>query len=231
MLSMIVLVVMTITSVFMVVQMSRDAGINQTTIFKSKNIASNVLQYQDIVTKYMLKNYSQLHLSFSVSPGMVEQVSILDYSESQMANYSQKNFLPFLNYKSIAFNYVKNESGESQQTPILYTATSFDGYFESVVKTYPNILLPEVMGYLGSDLDKHLYQGNSTYWNIPWLFKQQECNIQEVYSQLPDDGSGQSALSKLNMVFNLWCKEIQASGNYKFLTYVYIQPVFDPADI
>jgi len=109
------------------------------------------------------------------------------------------------------------------QVPTAYMATSWNNYI------YPrdkNTNMLEVMGQLSHDFSKRLYQGNSTYWTIPWIFSQDNCVIREVFSQIPDDKNGHSRLGKVKKIFENFCKNIEAASAYRFLTYVYMQPIF-----
>lgn len=232
--SIILLVIMTLA--VMAAEMSRNRHGESHMADKSKNVAANILQYQDLVIQYMLANYEKLHPDFSSNPDHVEKIELLDYKNNNIGIYSQKKFNQFLNYRSLVFNYVKSMPNENVVIPVLYVATSFDGYTDNnIYKTYLNTGLPEVMGHLGEYLSKHLYQGNSTYWTVPWLFSQKDCNVIEVYSQIPDNVAGsndeKSNYGQVQALFKQFCNQIQAFSSYRFLTYVYIQPVFNPANI
>lgn len=211
--------------------MSRNNGANIYPVFKAENVAANLLQYQDGVSQYILANYDTLHLSISSSPGNAEQIQIIDYTLDQIFKFNQKNLLPFLNYQSVVFNYSQELASESQPTPILYVATSWSGYSSSELSSsYANISMIEIMGKLGEDLSKYLYQGNSAYWLIPWIFSQNNCQITELYTQLPDDANGDSQLIRLQDIFSKFCIQIQARSSYRFMSYVYMAPVFKPSD-
>jgi hypothetical protein len=229
--SSIILAIMTVISLFTGAEYMRnnstEANVYQP--FKAKNVADNVLQYSDLMLLYMLDNFDTLHQTQAVTPGNVEQITAIDYNQNQISGYSLKNLILFLNYSSIAFNYTKSSVGESQPIPVLYIATSWDSFSNSV-HGYSSIQMPEVMGQLGQDVSKHVYQGNSTFWVIPWIFSQSNCNVKELYSQLPNDSTGASAFNKLKTVFNLFCTQIQANSSYRFSTYVYIEPVINSSD-
>jgi hypothetical protein len=226
----ILMAVMAIFLTFTVAEMSRNDSANITEFFKAGNVASNIFQYQDSVMQYGVAGYESMHLPVSINPGHVEQVKVVDYTADQIAKYNQKNLLPFLNYKSVLFNYTPSVLGESQPMPILYVATSWDSYTDEVVPGYRNITMSEVMGKLGEDLSKRMYQGDSTYWVVPWIFsrKDNDCRILELYSQLPEDSGGNNMLAKLDNIFNLFCTEL--GSEYVFKKYVYISPVFNGPD-
>ncbi|MCC2645583.1 MAG: hypothetical protein K0R94_1361 [Burkholderiales bacterium] len=225
----IILVLMAVFLSFSVAEMGRNDSSNTIESFKAENVAANILQYQDSIMQYGRANYDLLHLAVSINPGNIEQVTPIDYTANGLAKYNQKNLLLFLNYKSVFFNYTN--SSESNPMPVLYAATSWygDGYTNDVVQGYAKVSMPEIMGELGSNLSKRLYQGDSTYWVVPWVFSQSGCNITELYSQLPNDSSGNSMFDKLNSIFSLFCKQLKDKG-YTFKQYVYISPVFIKSD-
>lgn len=230
--SLIVVTIVAMFSIFMLSEMSRNNGANIYPAFKAENVAANILQYQDMVSQYILANYDSLHLPVSSIPGDVEQVQIIDYMRDQVAKFNQKKLLPFLNYGSVVFNYIKESASESQSTPVLYLATSWNDYSSNqLTNSYATITMIEVMGKLGEDLSKYLYQGNSAYWLIPWVFSQNNCQITELYTQLPDDANGDSQLSRLQKIFSEFCTQIQARSGYRFMSYVYLSPVFKQSDL
>lgn len=230
---MIVWALMLTTMIFITEEFSRHDSANLATYhaFKASAVAANIMQYNDLMVQYMLANYDVLHLTLTSNSGNVEQINWLDYEQDNISNYSQKNLLRFLNYEAVVFNYINPLIYESQNTPILYLASSWDTYTPEVVKGYSTTQMLEVMGQLGQDMSKRLYQGNSTYWTVPWVFSQSKCNIIEMFSQLPDDANGISTLNKLQSMFNLFCTQIESKSDYRFLTYVYMQPVVKVSDI
>jgi len=223
--SIILLALMLLFTAFSSIQISRNssATIDSNREFKANNVAANVLQYNSILIGFMRKNESSMHLSTGTNPGSIELITKID--SAKLAGYSQKNLVSFLNYQSVAFNYTKSNVGESLPLPIYFLASSWSAYTSSL-KGYKQILLSEVMGQLGQDLGKRLFQGDSTYWTVPWVFSQSNCNIQEIYTHVPNDSNGISAMSKLKILFNLFCTQLKEKANYQFLTYVYLQPVF-----
>ncbi len=230
--SLIVVTIMAIFSIFMLSEMSRNDNTNIYPAFKAENIAANVLQYQDMLSQYILANYDTLHLPVSSIPGDVEQIQIIDYMRDQVAKFNQKELLSFLNYESVVFNYTRESTGESQPTPVLYLATSWSDYSSGqIASSYATITMIEVMGKLGEDMSKYLYQGNSVYWLIPWVFSQNNCQITELYTQLPDDASGDSQLNKLQKMFSEFCTQVQARSGYHFMSYVYLAPIFKQPDL
>lgn len=228
-----ILAAMILATIFMAAQLGRhdSANLANYRVFKAAAVASNIEQYNDLMVQYVLANYDTLHLIMSIEPGTVEQITTLNYTEDAIDNYSQKKLLPFLNYTVAVFNYAKNSTGESQAIPLLYLATSWDNYTPEMLNSYVGVKLPEMMAQLGQDLSKHIYQGNSTYWIVPWVFSQNNCKIDEIFSQLPDNAAGTTNTDKLNAVFNLFCTQIQANSSYTFLKYVYLQPVIKSADM
>lgn len=228
------LILLSVTAVFLIFsisEVSRNDSVNKIETFKAGNVASNIFQYQDSIMQYGMTNYDSLHLLISISPGNVEQVKMVDYTIDQIGKYKQKNLLPFLNYKSVFFNYTTPIVGESQLMPVLYAASSWDdGYTSEVEHGYKMESMPEILGKLGEDLANRLYQGDSTYWVIPWIFSQSGCKVQEIYSQLPNDSNGNNLYDRLNNIFYLFCTQLKGSG-YTFKQYVYISPVYDNQDI
>ncbi|MBP9742316.1 MAG: hypothetical protein KBD37_03060 [Burkholderiales bacterium] len=222
-----ILAIMSLATLFMAAQLDRhdSANLAHYHVFKAAAVASNIEQYNDLIVQYALTNYDTLHLTMAVEPGMVEHITTLDYIEDEIGNYSQKKLLPFLKYTVTVFNYAKNATGESEATPLLYLATSWDSYAPEVINSYVGITLPEIMGQLGQDLSQHIYQGNSTYWVVPWVFSQNNCEVDEIFSQLPDNAYGIANTDKLKDIFKLFCTQIQANSSYIFLKYVYLQPV------
>jgi hypothetical protein len=217
--------VLAIFSIFMLSEFSRNDSVNKVSVRKAENIAANIIQYQNSISNYMLSNYDELHLPVSANPGNVEQIHIINYTGDQIAKFNKKQLLQFLNYQSIIFNYSQVLVGENQPMPLLYMATTWDGYSSNQIELgYRGVNMDEVMGYLGEDLSKHMYQGDSTYWTVPWIFSQSNCQITEVYMQLPNN-SGEA--SKLKDIFNRFCTQIQTSGSYQFMKYVYIAPLFN----
>lgn len=231
MISAIVLAVMVVFSIFIYAENSRNNGTNISVVAKADNIAANVFQYQDSITRYVIANYDDLHLAVLDGSGSVAQITPIDYIASQISKYNQKNLELFLNYKSVVFNYSKEVAVESSSLPILYVASSWNNYLNVANASYENIRMLEVMSKLGAYFAKHLYQGDSAYWTIPWVFSQRDCQIIEFYGQLPLDSNGNSQLGRLKNVFNDICTQIQANSGYIFMTYVYIAPIFPTPDV
>ena len=224
--SIILIALMLLLASFTLIQFSRNSSATNDSNreFKASSVAANVLQYNDMVIGFMRKNELSMHLSIANNPGNIELITKID--PTSLNGYSQKNLVSFLNYQSIAFNYSKNSIGESMPLPIYFLATSWSTYVPSL-KGYKETLLAEVMGDLGQDLGKRLFQGDSTYWTIPWVFSQNNCNIQEIYTHVPNDNNGATAINNLKALFNLFCTQLKADANYQFLTYVYLQPVYN----
>jgi hypothetical protein len=185
---------------------------------RADNVAGNILQYNDLLVKYTLNHYDTLHLIHISNVGNVDGITILDYS--QINPYTQMQLVPFLNYQSIVFNYTSNN--ESDSLPLLYVASSWDS---AVIKAFQDIKFPEILGMTNQAISKRLYQGDSTYWTIPLLISQDKCNVTEVYSQLPNNINNDSQLKQVKSMFYKYCTQIEAAGQYKFLTYVFLEPV------
>lgn len=230
--SIILLAVMALVSIFMAAEMSRNDSTNVYPSFKAGNIAVNIFQYKDSISQYAIANYDELHLPISQSYGSMERIKVIDYTGDKIDKYNQKKLILFLNYKSMIFNYTEELAGESLPMPVLYMATSWDGYVTAqIASSYNGVNMIEVMGKLGEDFSRYLYQGNSTYWTIPWLFSQENCQIEEVYMQLPDDALGISRLDTIKRIFNKFCTQSKTGGYYNFMKYVYIAPVFKTPNI
>lgn len=226
--SLIVIALMSACSIFALSEMSRNDNTNTHPSIRADNVAGNIFSYQTLISQYILANYDTLHLMVSQTPGTIEQLKILNYYTDNLSRYTQKNLIPYLNYQSIVFNYVNPMAGEDKPMPTLYIATTWNNYASTILtKSFTTTSLPEVMGKLGDNLSKHIYQGNSTYWIVPWIFKQQNCQILEMYSGLPDDSIGNNQLPNLKSFFNLICTQIQAKSSYRFMTYVYLAPTFN----
>ena len=218
--SLIILALLVIISIFGIAQYKRVGMTdNNQAIVKAENVAANIFIYHDLVKQYVIANYDRLGLSIR-KVGQVDQIRTVDYISDGIADYSQMNFNRFLNYQTVVFNYT-HELGN--QVPSAYMATSWSVYI------YPrdkNTNMLEVLGQLGQDFSKRFYQGNSTYWTIPWVFSQRNCEIREIFTQMPDDKNGNSKSGRLRAIFNKFCTNIEAKSSYRFLTYVYMQPVY-----
>ncbi len=227
--SAIILAIMVLSSFFLDSEYLRNDGTEDNAYkhFKAQNVSDNILQYHDQMMKYALESYENLHLLSSINPSNVEQIELLDYGQKNIADYTLKNFTPFLNYSSVVFNYTKNEDGESHGYPILYLVTSWESY---TIQGYRNIQMSEAVGNLAQDITKHLYQGNSTFWVVPWVFKQSNCYIDDLYTQLANDEDGASTINKLKSLFNSLCTKIESGSKYKFSSYVFLEPVINNPD-
>lgn len=220
-------VLMAVLSVFMLTETSRNHVTTQSdyAILKAASVASNIIQYNDMMSQYIRLNYDSLHELIALTPGHIEQIKILDYQGLGINKYSQKQLQLFLNYHSIAFNFSKNEVGESVPMPLLYLATTWSGL---IIRGYSVTNTNEIMGQLGNSLSKPLYQGNSSYWLIPWVFSQQNCIVDEIYLFNSRDVS---SLNLFKNRFRDWCTEIMGMSNYQFDRYVFLLPIYDPAGI
>ena len=224
--SLLVLALITLIGFFAILETKRNSAASSVNYaqFKADAVAGNIQQYNDLLTQYLLANYDTLHMNTAMNPGSVEQITLLDYQQNQIAQYSQKNLVPFLNYTSVSFNYTQ-ASSESMPFPTLYLATSWSSYAPGV-GGYRELQMPEIMGITNQIFSKHVFQGNSVYWTIPWLLQQDgNCNLIEAFGQIPDINRN-SQLAKVKAMFNLFCLQIQANSAYRFQTYVYMAPVF-----
>jgi hypothetical protein len=227
-----VLVIISVISIFTFSEMSRNNNEHVVPAFKAGNLADNIFQYQNLIMHYILTNYDTLHLPIAENMGNVEQIKVIHYTDDKIGDFNQKDYSPYLNYQSVVFKYSRILSGESQPMPVLYVATSWDGYSSSdLAKSYADTKMVEVLGKLGQNLSEPLYQGNSTYWIVPWVFSQKNCIIDELYSQLPDNTNNNSQFGTLQKLFKEFCIQIQANSQYTFMKYVYITPVFTTPDM
>ncbi len=224
--SIIVIGLLVVIGLFSGIEYTRNSPeeINAFNSFKADQVAGNIMQYNDFLVKYMLDHYDDLHEIISNNPGNVEKINTIDDVANLIAMYNQKSFLMFLNYQSIIFNYA-DLSIESEVLPTLYLATTWDSFLPKI-KNFNLTKMPEVMGATNQLVSEHLYQGNSTYWTIPILLSQSNCNTLEVYSQIPTDSSGNSQLIKVKNLFNRLCSQIEVNSAFKFLNYVFLEPVF-----
>lgn len=218
---------MVVFSLFMLSENSRNNSASLAASFRAENVAANIIQYQDILVESAESGYDTLHMPVASNPGTVEQITVIDSTAEQIAKNNLKSLIPFLNYQSVMFNYAPAIDGESEPMPTLYLATTWDSYTTNAEHGYAKVALPEVMGNLSTDLARHLYQGDSTYWVVPWVFSQESCEIKELYSQLPA-GSEKETLDHL---FTGFCQQIQANSSYKFMRYVYLTPIFLTPDM
>lgn len=230
--SFIIVAIMSALSVFMLSELGRNDSAGRIPVFKAENVAANILQYQNVINSYILVNYDALHIPIAKAPGNVEgvkQIGIIeDKNDQKVIKFNKKDLPAFLNYQSIVFNYSRVLVGESQPMPLLYTATTWSGYSSANIESsYAAINMIEVLGKLGENVSKHVYQGNATYWAVPWIFSQNNCQITELFVQLPDSSSGNSKLNELKTAFNRFCNQIQANSSYRFLTYVYLTPILN----
>lgn len=222
--SLLVLALLIFVTSFTVMEAERiNVTSNDTATNHADLLAENLLQYNNLLVHYALVNYDDiLHLFRATTPGKVEGVNLID--NIKLNQYSQINFTAFLNYQSVAFNY--SVASEDDPTPILYLAISFDNVN---FKALADINLPEMLGGLNQRLSKSLYQGNSTYWVVPLLVKQDNCSIREVYSQIPKDVNDDSQLNRVNPMFSKFCTQLRDNYSYNFLSYVLLEPMFKNA--
>lgn len=197
-------------------------------VFKSANIASNIMQYSDMLTQYVTSaaNYSKLHQNDYTSYNNVGQVTILDYNGNSISDYSQKNLKLFLNYTSAVFNYGTYSSNQDTNAEVakLYLVTSFSDYVNDI-SGYKSTSLDQVMGELADKYSHHLYQGTSVSWVVPILLKQDgDCNVIAMYGQVVNDSNNMKQIDKISTLFNRFCRQLQNQG-YTMQKYVYIANV------
>lgn len=225
--SVILIALMLVVSMFIVSEFNRNNITSRDNYlrFKAENVAANIIQYNDLLMRYSISNYDTLHHVLSFSPGNIESITLINYDVDKIADYTQKNLQPFFNYQVVTFNFSPNNGGDGQPLAVLYLATSWDSYIPGIVG-YSNTSIEEGLGRVGQYFGKHLYQGTNTYWSVPWVLKQANCNIIELYTNLPKDATSTSMLDNVKVVFNDWCNQVEKNSSYKFLTYVYLQPVY-----
>lgn len=226
--SIMLIALLIVFSVFGISEFSRNGNTDSVVnSVKAANIAANIEQYNDLVSQYMLANYYDLSVMVTKNPGHVENVKSINYVSDEINKYSQKELIPMLNYRSVAFNYSLDKNGNKEPIPVLYLATSWDDN-AIMVNGYNGVQMIEIMGRLGQDLSKRLYQGDGTYWMIPWVFSQNDCDLTELFTQLPNDSDDKSKRNKLDALFKSFCDSLKET-DYKFGKYVYIQPIFNPS--
>ena len=107
---------------------------------KSATLAANIFLIQDIVSKYILKNYNyRTMLDGSIAHGFhdelatkssdIENINILNFDDinQELKQTKTVNYLAFLNYQLVTFNYLKNSTTDANiAEPILYLIISFD---------------------------------------------------------------------------------------------------------
>ena len=217
-------------TLFSLAELSRNSNTETTVMFsKASNVAANVEQYNDMLAQYVLANYDAKFGQISTaSAGMVEHINLLDYKGDGVDNYSQKNLQAMLDYKSVAFDYTKASSYVDESVPVLYLATSWNSYVAPFTG-YTNTSMLEVTGQLSQDLGMRLYQGDSTHWLVPWIFSQENCGVNEFFSQVPHNQDDSSQFPDIRNLFTVFCQQIEKNSRYRFAKYVYIMPIFKPA--
>lgn len=180
---------------------------------KIDNLATNILNYENVVAGYLIRNQESLHLYSTINYSKVEKVTLLNNSD--MAQRYRSSSLMF-NYKSASFNYASQIPGAEDYYPNFYLITSFN-QLNSNIKGFKNITIDDVLGSVSNKLGNKAMQGDSTYWNIPWIFEQENCKIKRFYSSISE-----SETSKINFVFGTFCSQLR-SYSYQVEKYVYLQ--------
>lgn len=225
--SMIILALLAVLSVFMLTEKARnDSGyLNSTADAKAGFVAENILRHVDLLQKTASINYSKWFNSNPLKPGHIEGIHLV-YQDQLVSRYTQEN--QFYEYKDLAFNYSPPlKIGESTSNSILYIATTWN---DPIYKTYQNIGANQIMGILGDMLGKKLYQGDRTYWVVPWVIKNNNCQVVEDFTQVPENAENHSQLANLKNAFTQICNEIQSDkeANFVFGKYVYLRPIYVP---
>lgn len=228
--ALIVVAIMVIMGVFSYMETKRNdiATPEALDAFKSANVAANIMQYNDMLTEYVRANYDHLHENDYANMNNVGKVTVLDYTNNNISDYSQKNLALFLNYSSAIFNYgtFSLDADLGTQIARLYLVTSFSNY-ASGLSGYTNISLDHVMGALADNYSHHLYQGSSMSWVVPILLKQDgACNAIEIYGQVPNDSNNVKQMSNVKTLFNRFCTGLQSQG-YVMRKYVYIAAIIE----
>ena len=217
---MIILATLTLSSVFIYSNRLLYDKPNELIVFKAQNIATNIVQYHDLVVEYIGQNYATMHIAAVATPTVIEHITLLPNISNIMPNSSSQHFVTALNYMTLTFNYVPHTLNQTR-VPLLYMLTSWNAINGSM--NNPNVNLDEVMGQLHQLLSVHIYSGNSTYWSYPWIFKQHDCHIIDLYSSVPQTLKGQDLSATIQKLFYQWCQQLQQQHSYKLLNYIYLQ--------
>lgn len=186
--------------------------------YLAKCLASNVLQYNSFSTQYAISNYSIFHENAAQNPDQVEMVNYVDTSKLNV--YDQKNTTLLMNYNSYLFNYTQS-SNTTQNLPTLYVVTTWDKVSPNAGSKFTNVDLNEVMSQIGLALSQRVYQSTSTYWTVPWLAMQSDCQIKIMFSELP----ATIPFANINNFFNIVCKGL-INSKVQLGKYIYFQPIY-----
>lgn len=192
---------------------------NFTTYLNTK-AAGNIILYISTLNKYVVKNYEALH-SLSVSTvGTIENTHLLNLPDIQQ--FDAKNSTLYLNYKSYTFNYsLPNSSADVM--PNLFVVTTWD---KIIVKgPISNLKLNSIAGEVNQILSGNLFQGNGTFWTTPVLLTQQNCKVEQFFTQIPNKSDGSDALDYYSSYFNNICQQL-VQNNISLSKFVFLQPIF-----
>ena len=189
---------------------------------KISNLATNIILYENIVAGYLIQNQLNLRLNSTINSNTVEKITVLD--NAVINNNLEKQTNNLFDYKSISFNYVSMIPGMSEYYPNYYMASSWN-QLAANLKGYKDINLPAVMGTLSNKLSSTNFQGDSLYWNIPWVFEQADCQVIRMYSQLVTSSDGYNRYQQVKKFFNTICLQVEEKSSYRFGRYVYLQAI------
>lgn len=190
-------------------------------VFKSNEIATNLMAYGDLLNQYIQVNYETLHYISPINVGFVEGVRIIDNVEVEP--YNLKQLHPILNYQAMVFNYTQALLDKSV-SPTLYLVITWDKV-DPYFKYYHHMNLPEIAGQMNQLFSKKIYRGSGTFWTVPWILYNEQCEAKEIYSQVPTDHNNQSRVLNIANFFRTYCTQIEQISAFRFLKYVYVQPI------
>lgn len=188
----------------------------------SNNAAGNLVGYITSLNKYVLQNYSTLHVNTANNVGHLEQITLIN--TPQIRQYDQKNTNYIFDYRTVTFNYTLPNSSPSV-LPYLFAITTWNNLSSSVKGNFTKLSMYNVMGSANQLFSLNIYEGNGTFWTVPILVSQMNCNITQYFNQVPISDTGLSTLSTFSTFFNNACTELQNSG-FSLGKYVFMQPVY-----
>lgn len=213
--SLIVIVLFVIISILGSIELNRNSSNNKYAELKADFVAGNIMHYHDLVYQYALTNYDTLHEASSINRGQVEQENLFD--PKVLNEYSKKQTELFLDYKTMFFNYVSAKR-EVPISPTLYFITTWSG------SAYHGNML-DVMGQVNQLFSEHIYQGQSSYWVIPWVGQQDNCNIR-IFTQILNDAQGAIRVFNVEQLLNKICLHFMVNSEFHLNKYIYVQPVY-----
>ena len=218
-----VLVLMLFATLYSIMENERVSSAEQNAFkeVKADNVAGNIFLYGEQVYQYIQTNYDTLHLLSTNKTEVVEQITPI--TKTMLNSYSQKQFQPLINYSTVVFNYSGKNTTESDIIPTLYEITMWNTVNSGTGKH--NIAMSEILGMLNIMWSSYLYQGTETNWVIPIIANQSNCRINEIYSTVPRDNTGQMRLQNVKNLFNDICPQLQSSG-ITLGNYIYLVPVY-----